>query len=336
MKKICLLLSLCLLLGGCASGGDTRRSDCYFDVFDTVTSLIGYRYSAEDFSRISASVHAQLQRYHRLFDIYHDYDGMNNLKTVNDHAGIAPVTVDAEIIDFLLDCKRYYALTDGLVNVAMGSVLQLWHEAREEGLADPENARLPDMDALRDAAEHCNIDDIEIDVENGTVFIRDARVRLDVGATAKGWACQRVAENAPEGLLLSVGGNVCATGAKKGETAWVIGVQDPDGGAEYLQKLRITRGSVVTSGDYMRTYTVDGVAYHHIIDPQTLMPARYWRSVTVVCDDSAVADALSTALFLLPYEQGKALLRRADAQAMWVSADGEILYSDGFAQYLDQ
>lgn len=335
MKKICLFLALCLLLVSCASKGDTRQSSSFFDVFDTVTSLIGYAYSAEEFSRIAASVHEQLLRYHRLFDIYNDYEGLNNLKTVNDCAGRSPVAVDAEIIAFLRDCKAYYALTDGLVNVAMGGVLQLWHDAREEGLADPENARLPDMDALRDAAAHCDIDAVEIDEEKGTVFIRDARVRLDVGALAKGWACQRVAENAPKGLLLSVGGNVCATGEKKADTAWVIGVQDPDGGADYLQTIRITCGSVVTSGDYMRTYTVGGESYHHIIDPQTLMPSRYWRSVTVVCDDSALADALSTALFLLPYEQGVALLQRTNAQVMWVAADGTQYFSDGFSPYLD-
>ena len=87
---------------------------------------------------------------------------------------------------------------------------------------------------------------------------------------------------------------------------------------------------MVTSGDYQRSYKVDGEAYHHIIDPDTLYPAKFWRSVSVVCPDSGLADALSTALFILPMEQGKALLEETDACAMWVDAQGEIFYSPGF------
>ena len=96
----------------------------------------------------------------------------------------------------------------------------------------------------------------------------------------------------------------------------------------------VTGGSVVTSGDYQRTYVVDGKPYHHIIDPETLYPGEYWRSVTIVCADSGTADALSTALFLLSQSEGQILLDRYDAEAMWVGAGGEILYSDGFEKLI--
>ena len=91
---------------------------------------------------------------------------------------------------------------------------------------------------------------------------------------------------------------------------------------------------MVTSGDYQRYYTVDGMRYHHIIDPDTLLPAAYWRSVTIVCADSGLADALSTALFTLPQEEGQALLNRWDAQAMWVDASGQQFYSPGFSDLI--
>jgi thiamine biosynthesis lipoprotein len=87
---------------------------------------------------------------------------------------------------------------------------------------------------------------------------------------------------------------------------------------------------VVTSGDYQRYYVVGEEIYHHIIDPQTLMPAKYWRAVTIVCNDSGLADALSTALFLLPLEEGMALLEKTGAEAMWVGFDGQQYYSSGF------
>jgi len=89
---------------------------------------------------------------------------------------------------------------------------------------------------------------------------------------------------------------------------------------------------VVTSGDYQRTYLVDGEFYHHIIDPETLMPSAYWRSVTVVCPDSGLADALSTALFLMDQQDGQTLLDRCGAAAMWVDGEGNCYYSPDFEE----
>jgi thiamine biosynthesis lipoprotein len=269
-----------------------------------------------------------------LFDIYENYEGINNIKTINDNAGQVPVKVDQKIIDLLVDCKKYFELTDSLVNVGMGSVLQLWHEARSDSYNDPANAYLPDDAALTQAAEHIDMSCVVIDEDASTVFITDPKMRLDVGAIAKGWATQQVSDNAPEGLLLSVGGNVCATGPKdESGTPWVIAIQDPDSDG-YLHTIYVSGGSVVTSGDYQRTYTVDGKSYHHIIDPDTLYPSEYWRAVTVVCADSGLADALSTALFLLPQEDGLALLERFGAKAVWIAADGTLLYSPGFEEMI--
>ena len=174
-----------------------------------------------------------------------------------------------------------------------------------------------------------DFDNVIIDETASTVYLSDAEMSLDVGAIAKGWAVQQVAENAPKGMLISVGGNVCATGAKADGSAWVVGVQNPDGG-EYLRKISITGGAVVTSGDYQRTVTIDGKAYHHIIDPETGMPSTYWRSVTVVCADSALADALSTALFVLPLEEGKALAKECGAKVLWLDAEGKQYTTEDF------
>ena len=335
MKRfLSILFLLSILLTGCAGQKKETQKQytaTFLTLFDTVTSVVGRADSEEAFKATAQKVHDALLEYHQLFDVYHNYDGLNNLKTVNDNAGIAPVKVDEKIIALLLDCKAYYEFTDGKVNAAMGSVLQLWHEARNDGLNDPVNARLPAEAALREAAEHTDFSAVEIDETASTVYIADSNVRLDVGAIAKGWSVQHVCETAPKGLLISVGGNVCATGPKEETgTPWVVGVQNPDGGEEYLHTLYVTGGSVVTSGDYQRNYAVEGKLYHHIIDPDTLYPSTLWRSVTVVCEDSGMADALSTALFLLPQTQGQELLDKAGACAMWVDPDGNVRYSPGF------
>ena len=335
MKRlITILVALCLLTG-CAAGQQVPEKKQYtatfLTLFDTVTTVVGRAETEEAFSAEAQKIHDELLEYHQLFDIYNEYEGISNLKTVNDNAGVAPVKVDSRIIAMLLDCRDYYGRTGGKVNAAMGSVLALWHEARNNGLDDPANAKLPDEGKLEAAAAHTSWDSVIIDEAASTVYLSDGQMRLDVGAIAKGWSAQRVAENAPEGLLISVGGNVCATGAKdEAGTPWIVGVQNPDGGDEYLHTLYLTRGSIVTSGDYQRYYVVEGEAYHHIIDPETRMPGKLWRAVTVVCEDSGLADALSTALFLLPLEEGMALAEQCGAQAMWVGLDGEKAYTSGF------
>ena len=147
---------------------------------------------------------------------------------------------------------------------------------------------------------------------------------------------EQVCRTLPSGLLVSVGGNVRATGPNPatGEP-WVVGVQDPNGETDdYLHTLFVDDYSVVTSGDYQRYYTVNGTRYHHIIDPETLYPADRWRAVTVICEDSGLADVLSTALFLLPEEDGRKLLDQFDAEAVWVGFDGELTYSNGFSKYI--
>ena len=339
MKRLLSVLLLCALLTGCASGSrepdQKQYTASFLDVFDTVTSIAGKADSEETFRAKTQAVHEELLKYHQLFDIYNDYDGVNHLKTVNDNAGIAPVQVDSRIIALLKDCKAYHELTGGMVNPAMGSVLKLWHVARNDGINDPANAYLPDTEALRQAAQHMDFAAVVIDEAASTVYISDPNVQLDVGAVAKGWATQRAAENAPEGLLISVGGNVCATGPKDANgTPWVVGIQNPDGGNDYLHTIYLTKGSLVTSGDYQRAYVVDGELYHHIIDPSTLYPSTLWRSVTILCDDSGLADALSTALFLLPLEEGQALLDKTGASAVWVDRNGEIFYSPGFEDHI--
>ena len=338
-KLMTILLVLSLTLTGCALPGKKAQQyqATYLDVFDTVTSISGVSDSEDAFREQAEQVHDRLMEYHRLFDIYNDYEGMNNLRTVNDNAGIAPVAVDGEIIRLLKDCRDYYELTEHTVNVAMGGVLSLWHEARTAGLEDPDHARLPEEAALREAAAHTDWASVEIDEEAGTVYLSDSRLRLDVGAVAKGWSAQRAVEDAPEGFLISVGGNVCATGPKDDSgTPWVVGITDPDGGERYLHTLYDTDSAIVTSGDYQRYYEVDGKRFHHIIDSQTLYPAERFRSVTVICGDSGLADALSTALFILPQPEGEALAKKCGAEAMWLDTEGNRFYTDGFESWICQ
>ena len=332
MKRLLWLVGALLVLSGCGTGMQ-RYEATYWDVFDTVTTVTGYAAVQAEFDAAAREIHDALLEYHRLYNIYESYDGLRNLKTVNDQAGIGPVPVDERILSLLQFAQTAWTETGGRVNAAMGSVLALWHDAREQALEDPDRAALPDRRALEEAALHTDLSALELDLEAGTAFLTDPDMALDVGALAKGYAVEQVAAAAPDHFLISVGGNVCATGPKPDGTPWTVAVENPDGG-DFLKLLYAEDRSVVTSGDYQRYFELDGVRYHHIIDPDTLEPAAYWRSVTVVAESSAAADCLSTALFTLPQAEGQQLLDQWGAEALWIGRDGAQVMSPGFSAYL--
>ena len=348
MKRlVCCALAACvlfsLLLTACASQAEKTKYSAYsLDYFDTATTVTGYAEDQEAFDAIADAILAQLGEYHKLYTIYHRYDGLENLCTINELVDGAhrTVTVDRRIIDLLLYAKQMYTATDGLVNVAMGSVLSLWHDYRTLGKDDPSTAALPPMDGLRAAADHVDIEALVIDEQNSTVTLTDPKATLDVGAIAKGYATERVAlwmqEQGYDGFVLNVGGNVRTVGAKSGGTPWTVGIEDPNGG-EYLAYLQLNGQSVVTSGSYQRYYIVDGKRYHHIIHPDTLMPSEGYLSVSVVCGHSGLGDALSTALFCLPQAEGLALVESMpDVEALWVTEDGARIVSSGWNAYVKE
>lgn len=315
----------------------------YIDVFDTVTQIIGYAETEEAFIEQAEILKKELETYHMLYDIYtYSYGSdINTLRTINENAGIEPVKVDQKIIDLLKFSIDLYHKTDGEINIAMGSVLKIWHVYRNDGINEPEFATLPSMDKLQEAATHTNINDIIIDEEASTVYLADPEMSLDVGSIGKGYAVQRVAEYARElgytNLVINCGGNAISIGTKSNGEDWVFGIQNPDLESEnpLLKRVSITDKCLVTSGDYQRYYVVDGIEYCHIIDPDTLMPADYFKSVSIITNHSGMADALSTALFNMPYEDGLALINSIeDAEAIWVFEDGSIHYSDNFEDYI--
>lgn len=330
-----------LTMSACSLGTPKRYEASFLELFDTASVVVGYAKSEKEFTEYSRMLYDELKVYNDLFDIYNDYEGINNIKTINDNAGIKPVKVDEKIIDLLLFSKEMYEQTDGKVNIAFGAVLSLWHDHRTAGLDDPAAATLPDYEELKDRALHADINDMIIDEEASTVYLRDSRMRLDVGAIAKGYAVEKVADFMEEAgfvnAMISVGGNVRTLGNKfddMGNTIpWNVGIQNPDLSSEdkTLYVLSLSEHSLVTSGIYERYYTVNGKQYHHIIDPETLMPTEYFMSVSVVCPDSGMADALSTAVFNVPYEEGSKLVEQMDGvEALWVFPDKTMKYSSGF------
>ena len=312
-------------------------STVYFNTFSAV-----YSYGDEsdvNINNYAAIAEEVLSYYHELFDIYYEYAGVNNIRTINKNAGKKAVAVDREMIDFLLYCKELYTLTNGKTNVMLGSVLKIWHDVREIadgdfGYLNP--ALLPSEEELNAAKEHVSIDSLIIDETAGTVYISDPNASLDVGAIAKGYTVEilykRLVSEGADSVALNIGGNLRTIGLKPDGSLWMTGLTNPDKSASNSVKCRIEIGSssMVTSGDYERFFYAGNTKYHHIIDPETLMPAAYFSSVTIITENSGLADALSTALFCMSYEEGLALVNSIGGiEVVWIDLDYNVKTTPG-------
>lgn len=336
------MLGLLLLVtfSGCSKISQTSSQDvakieprgkAYFSFFDTVSYVYSYAGDSDElFNARTEAVADILDKYHKLFDIYYEYTGINNLCTINKKAGGEPVVVDKELIDFLLYCKKICELTDGVVDVMMGSVLSIWHDARTA-----EVPYLPEISGLEEASRHVGFEFLEIDEASCTVRITDPEASLDVGAVGKGYATEMAAKaleaQGVNSYVLNIGGNVRIVGTKPTGEGWVTGIKDPKNpDTAFALKLNLADTSCVTSGEYERYFVVDGTRYSHIIDPATLMPATYFASVSVITKDSGYADSLSTALFCMGYEEGLAFVTSlGDVECVWVFHDGQVKYTSG-------
>ena len=345
LRLVSAVLLFCLLFPapGLAAPRDYMRySHVFFGTFDTVITILAYARDQAEFDVSAAAAEAAFQHYHRLFDQYHPYEGVNNVFTLNRQAALAPVVVSEELFSLLTYCKEMQPRLHGKVNIAMGAVLRLWHDAREVAETAPEATLLPGMAALREAAAHTNMDDVILDAANRSVFFADPDLKLDVGAVAKGYATEQAAQEMLKSpvshFIINAGGNV-RTGNPPldGRNNWGVGIQDPNAAilsasdTDVIELIFMHNMSSVTSGDYQRYFVLDDVVYHHLISPETLFPTHFMRSVTVITEDSGLADLLSTALFLMPYEEGAAFLDELalPVEAVWVLNDGSMEMTDG-------
>ena len=379
--SLCAIIGLLVILTGCPTVANREETKSplgkvNFACFDTVSYVYSYAGdSQETFDANANAVFELLGEYHRLFDIYYEHTGVTNLRTLNKNAGGEPMVVDEKLIDFLLYAKELYKTTNGEMNIMMGSVLSLWHDAREagtfEGLYCNNCRRFSPVDdcvdnkcpqiapgepddsekkcghpslisfeyELEKRAQHISFESLEIDAENNTVRISDPEASIDVGALGKGYATEKAAqyliENGVSSYVLNIGGNIRIIGHKPDGSGWGTGIKDPADTDRYAITLTLADTSCVTSGDYERYFSVGGQRYHHIIDKDTLMPAAYFSSVSIFTEDSGLADALSTALFAMSYEEGRAIVENlGNVDVIWITPDGEMYYTDGIEELI--
>lgn len=234
------------------------------------------------------------------------------------HADGNPVEVNPETADLLRLAVEISEYSDGAFDVTIAPMSALWDFASE-------TPSVPYASMLKEAAQR--VDWRNIRIEGTTVTLQNG-AEIDLGGIAKGYIADRVAAYLKEqGVVhacINMGGNILVFGGKPDGTDWTIGIRDPNGTAEQSEEvLSLSDGAVVTSGNYERFFLRDGVRYHHILDPKTGMPVQNGvASVTILSNDSTLADALSTACFVLGPDASKALLERCGARAIFLCTDG--------------
>lgn len=319
-------MSICLLLfSGCSNKNNQKlyqktAFDCGFDTF---CSLNAYVSDETTFNEYYNQMVEEFLMYHKYFDIYHEYEGINNLKTINENAGIKPIEVDQIIIDLLKEAQAIGTLSLNRFDITSGQLLKVWHNYRDQGQIanqNGEDGEIPSEQELLDASIHHGYEHIIINEEKQTVYIDDPNIQIDVGGIGKGYATELVANKLQsEGLqnaAINAGGNQKIIGPKANGDGWNVGIQNPAIKLNQDESViavidDVKENSVVTSGDYQNYYLgPNEETLGHIIDFKTLKPANHYHSVTIITKDSGLADCLSTTLFALNYEDGKLLIEK--------------------------
>lgn len=277
----------------------------------------------EEFAKYTKIVENTFKENNKRFDQYHAYSKINNIYTINHEAANHPIEVDQTTMKCIKDAIKINQVCSKF-DISYGSVMNIWHDYREQGMTLNEKGKsgnLPSQEELNAASQHTGMDKIQI--QGNAISLTDSQCMLDLGGIAKGYTAQLTKEKLNKAGLhngfINAGGNVVLIGKKSDGSNWNIGVQNPDSSDSLLNiEVDQTNQAIVTSGDYQRYYTVNGTRYSHIIDPDTLMPAKQCRSVTVLTKNSTKADGLSTALFSLNFEDGYALAKKEKVQAIWI------------------
>lgn len=302
------------ILAGCAP----KEISQDFYAMDTVMNITAYGDSdTQDAVNRCVSYINELEA-----DISRTKDS-SDVSALNAAAG-QTVTLSEQTADVLSNALRLAQETEGQFDPTVAPLSDLWKIGTEDA-AVPQQV---DIDAALPAVGYQNVS------LDGTKATMQAGAKLDLGGIGKGYAADHVAQilrdAGVESAHISLGGNIYVLGEKDRGVPWTVGITDPDKKEEYMATLKVSDTSVVTSGDYERYFEQDGKRYCHIFDPKTGYPAETdLRSVTVVSPDSTMADAYTTALFVMGFDKAWEFCQQHDVQAVFVLDDHTVRVTDG-------
>jgi len=274
--------------------------------------------------QLEEEVFAEIDRLEKLFS--RSIEG-SDVSKVNEAAGLNHVIVSPEVLHVTEKAVSYAELTEGSFDPTIAPLVDLWGFYGQE-------YRVPNPEELERIVPFVDYTALEIDRDDETLFLTQSQMGLELGGIAKGFIVDQamgVLKKADvEHAFINAGGDIGLIGSNPDGEPWRIGITNPRKTDQIIAVLSIIDCSVVTSGDYERSFEEEGEKYHHILDPETGMPADELASVTIVADTTLIADVLSTAVFVLGPQQGLQLIEDLDeAEGVLITPDLEVLVSSG-------
>lgn len=322
MNKLALFLALLLAATGCVDSRSKtmQKTERIMGTQVTVTVV------AADRARGNAAIDAALAEVRRLDEMMSLYKGTSEINRVNSAAGKHPETVSPEMIEVAEVAAQISELTGGAFDITIGPLVLLWQNRLRENKtpADPE---------LAVAAQRVGYKNIVINKQASTLFLRKPGMLLDFGGVAKGYAADKAAQvlrkHGIENGIVALAGDIRVMGRRPDNSPWRITVQHPREQGKTLAVLELSNKVVSTSGDYARFTIVQNKRYHHILDPRTGKPSQGMASVTLVGDNGALVDPLTTAIYILGMEKGLRLVNKLGLEAVLADDSGRIVMTDG-------
>ncbi len=328
-----MITAACLCFTGCNSKNIAEYQGT-FHALDTIAGMTLYSDTLTEKELAEAASSAE-DLCRELENVFSSRLSGSSLYLLNGDAKEGPVKVREDLFYVIKSALEYAHLTDGAFDPTLLDIIEEWGI----GTADP---HVPEASFTESHKALRNYSNVTLDDEEASVSFDTANFRLDLGAIAKGYICDRmkellVSEYGIESGLINMGGNVLTIGdnMKKGRP-WNVGIADPHDPSSSIISLNVTDKSLVTSGTYQRYFQEDGHIYHHILDPFTAYPADTGLlSVSILTGGSMDADALSTGVFVLGPEKGLKLIEELeDTECILITEDGEFLFSKGAKKYL--
>ena len=280
---------------------------------------------AENDTTAWEAIRAGIAEIERIEKLISSWDKDSQTTEINDHAGIHPVKVDKELFDLIIRATKVSQLTSGAFDISYASMDRIWK-------FDGSMTQMPSPEIVKNAAANINWENILLDTEQQTVFLKEPGMKIGFGGIGKGYAANRakkiMQQFAIAGGVVNASGDLITWGENEKAQDWTIKIADPKDKSRVLGILNINRLAIVTSGDYERFVVFDGQRFAHIIDPRTGYPTTGIKSVTIVCPDAELADALATSVFVLGKEKGMELVNKIkNVECLMVTDQDEVITS---------
>jgi thiamine biosynthesis lipoprotein len=264
----------------------------------------------------------EIKRIEKLFTTF-DESSQTNL--INRNAGIAPVKVDREVYDLIERSKKISTLTQGAFDITYGSIdKRLWN-------FDKTMTSLPDAQTAKKLVRLINYRNVILDEKNCSVFLKEKGMRIGFGGIGKGYAAEKakslLQQKGVKSGIINAAGDLTAWGHQPNGKPWTIGIADPDTKRQAFSFLEITNTSIATSGNYEKFVLIDGKKYSHTIDPKTGLPVRGIKSVTIICPNAEIADAMATPVMIMGIKTGLDMLNQIKGIAGIVIDDNDKIYT---------